>query len=385
LPGAAATLAVSATGATDYQWRFNGINLSGATNATLPIASVQATNCGYYVALAGNAAGWQPSQMAYLSLDYTYGGISPNGGGLVPFSNQTNSYFQGDIESCADGTEVNGSAYVMAGPQLDQMQPCGQLARVANGYYGSASQTRTVRTVAPGQSVYYRVDVYYTNSGTAYYQPSTVMSLTAGGGSFPVPSSYGLKFPGWWACEELEPTLEFATPTNLVLVAGETFSFTNQYWADTDYGIPTGYWRKDGNTIPGNFTTVGLMGASGYFLGVLTITNVQAADAGIYDLVVLGNEWIIGPKITVSIQTTNGFGLLKSPRWDGTNFACDLLGAASRSYVIQCSSNLVSWSNLATLSNINGTITFSNSPATDGAQFYRAWLQPAGGFVYFPY
>ena len=93
-------------------------------------------------------------------------------------------------------------------------------------------------------------------------------------------------------------------------------------------------------------------------------------------VVVLGNNWFIGPKTVLSIQITNGCGVFQSPRFPGTNFVCDLLGAAGRNYAIQWSTNLFDWKNFTTLSNFTGTITFTNTPALGGAQFYRARLQP---------
>jgi len=252
---------------------------------------------------------------------------------------------------------------------------------VANGYYGSSSLTRTVSTIAPGQNVYYQVVVIYTNSGIGYTQPSTVLNLTAGGGSFPTPSAYGLKFPAWWAGEGLEPVIETYfpnTPTNQVRMPGETFSLTNTYFAYTDYGTPTAQWRKNGSPIIGatNFPAISGGEGAGIFQSVLTITNVQPADAGIYDLVVIGNDWIVGPKTVLSIQITNGFGVFLSPRFGGTNFVCDLLGAAGRNYAIQWSTNLTDWHDFTTQYNSTGTITFSNTPALGSAQFYRGRLLP---------
>jgi hypothetical protein len=153
---------------------------------------------------------------------------------------------------------------------------------------------------------------------------------------------------------------------------------TNTYFAYTDYGRPTAQWRKDGNPIISatNFPAIVDGGLAGFFQGVLTITNVQPADAGIYDLVVYGNNWFVGPKTVLSIQITNGCGVFQSPRLPGTNFVCDLLGAAGRNYTIQWSTNLSDWNDLVTLTNVAGTITFTNTPGLGGAQFYRAKLQP---------
>jgi len=378
-PGNTATLTVTATGATSFQWRFNGADISGATTSTLQIPNAQTTNSGYYMAVAENATGWVPSQMAWLS-------VVSGSGGVVPFSNKANNYFQGQVCDPMGNPVTNGSAQVVAGPALDQMQPVGQSLAVANGYYGFSFTTQTVPTVAPGQNVYYSVVVTYTNSGYGYTQPSTVLNLIAGGGSFPTPSAYGLKFPAWWAGEGLEPVIVTYfpnTPTNQVRIPGETFSLTNSYFAYTDYGTPTAQWRKNGSPIAcaTNFPNIspGYDGGhivAGIFQSVLTITNVQPADAGIYDLVVIGNDWIVGPKTVLSIQITNGFGVFLSPRFGGANFVCDLLGAAGRNYAIQWSTNLTDWHNFTTQYNSTGTITFSNTPALGSAQFYRAWLQP---------
>lgn len=210
---------------------------------------------------------------------------------------------------------------------------------------------------------------------------STVLNLTAGGGSFPTPSSYGLKFPGWWYGEGLEPKIDDYypnTPTNQLRVSGETFGLTNTYFAYTDYGRPTAQWRKNGIPIIGatSFPAIVDYGVAGYFQGVLMITNAQPADAGIYDLVVIGNDWIVGPKTTLSIQTSNGPGVFVSPRKSGSRFVCDLLGATGRNYTIQWSWDLSSWNDLVTLSNATGTATFTNTPLSAYKRYYRAKLLP---------
>lgn len=376
VPSNNATMVVAATGATAYQWRFDGLDIQSATNSILEITNAQSTNSGYYMALAQNNTGWVPSQLAYLAV------VGSNG--IVPLSNiDDTNYFDGQAP------EDSTLAQVVAGPELDQMQLVqnGDLyeASVTNGYFDLADYVYIgtnprpilinyvpVSTVSPGQTVYYSVSITIQNTGFgAYTQPSTVMRLVAGGDNYPVPSSYGLKFPDW--PEWPEPTLYESPATNQLLVAGGTLSFTNGYGAYDDFGIPTVQWRKDGNNIPGatNFVYSGSYGQS-----VFTMTNLQASDAGVYDTIIYGNDWEVSPRIYISIQTSNGPGVFQNPSYNGTNFICTLLGAQGRNYQLQGSTNLVNWVNLETLANVTGTITFTNSSNLGDMQFYRTMLLP---------
>jgi hypothetical protein len=374
-PGNTATFSVTATGATGYQWRFNGTNINGGTSSALQVPSAQAANAGYYMVVARNETGWVPSQMAYLSVaDPVLGG-----NGTVPLSNQGNSSAQacyqfGDFSTY--GQPINGgSARTVAGPALDQMQSVGSGVTVNNGYFNGPA--RNVPTVAPGETVYYRVDVSYSYSGHSYTQRSTVLKLVAGGGLYPTPSAASLRFPLW--PEWPEPWYEAAlsSPTNQLRVPGETVTLSNYCYGYGDFGIPKIQWRKDGVSItpPLNFADFSSSSYT-YFScnNGFTITNLQLADAGIYDAAIFGDNWLTTPRISLSIQVTNGPGVLRSPRMCGTDFVCDLEGAASRSYTIQWSADLSTWNDLRTLSNATGTVTFTNALPPEARRFYRTVL-----------
>jgi len=277
------------------------------------------------------------------------------------------------------------------------MQPVGALVhyrvspasnRFYNGYFNAPDQSafnntsdKFITTFAPGQAYYYSVVVNYTNYGIATMQPSTVLKLVAGTNGLPAPSNYGLKFPGWIPAETTtDPWLGYPnSPTNQLRVTGETFSLTNSYSAYTDYGLPVFQWRKDGVLIgsPQSFIPdVNSPQATANGTIILTITNAQPSDAGVYDVDVRGNLWFIGEKIYVSIQTTNGQGVFQDPKFINQNFVCDLVGAAGRNYKVQQSTNLVNWSDLVTLSNLAGTVTFTNLLSSTGERFYRTVLLP---------
>ena len=70
LTGTTATFAVSLTGTAPftYQWRFNGVNIPGATNHPLVIPNAQAVNEGLYSVVVANAAGSVTSTNASLTL-----------------------------------------------------------------------------------------------------------------------------------------------------------------------------------------------------------------------------------------------------------------------------------------------------------------------------
>ncbi len=62
--GSAASLSVVATGSPTYQWRKNGANVAGATNATLPFAALAAADTASYDVVLTNATGSVTSNAA---------------------------------------------------------------------------------------------------------------------------------------------------------------------------------------------------------------------------------------------------------------------------------------------------------------------------------
>ncbi len=386
-PGTTVTFTCSATGADSLQWRQNGVDIAGATNATLTISNAQTSHRGYYVAIARNTAGWVPSQMAYLNVT--------SGGGIVPFSNVANGgyaprvkypYEVGGIQSW-DTLVTNGVAQLMAGPELDLLQTVQDAwwdftwnDPWDRGLFDDANYA--VQSVAPTQTVYYQIRVTYPQT-PGFVQYSTTLKLIAGGGAQPAPSSDGLQFYTWpeWPSpmffNNFNPPA--ATPYNSnspwmeLRVASETTALKVRFsdWAGTIQ------WRKDGSPIAGATNFTAQPGPWGYYAPQLVITNTRPEDAGVYDLVINdGFSQGISPRISVSVQTQNGVGIFQSPRQSGSQFLADFIGAAGRNYMVECSTNLVNWTNLLTLTNTTGTLVFSNSIPPDGNLFYRSRLLP---------
>jgi len=372
-PGGTVIFSVGATGAASFQWRHNGADISGATNATLTCTNLQTTNSGYYLAIAKNATGWTPSQMAYLNVT--------SGGGVVPFSNATNTgsyplvkyvYGAGPFGVLV----TDGIAQLMAGPELDQLQPVPD-AWWDFSWYGPAYAGQfddvdyAVSTVAPAQKVFYQVRINYPQAPTIT-QYSSVLSLVAGGGAQPTPSIGALEFPYW---PEWPTTFDNAyTPWAQLRVAGESTSLKIRLY---DFN-PAIQWRKDGKAIAGatNFVVNFGWGAQ---TPALVITNMQPEAAGVYDLVVQSGyfgSWGISPRISVSVQAQGGAGIFQSPRQSGNQFFADFVGAAGRNYAVECSTNLANWTDLLTLTNTTGALVFSNNIPPEGNLFYRSRLLP---------
>jgi len=76
-PGATVAFTVDATGAPplSYQWRKDGVDLPGATDQTLLLTAVSASDVGVYSVLLANGLGTRPSAQVVLEIDPTFAKI----------------------------------------------------------------------------------------------------------------------------------------------------------------------------------------------------------------------------------------------------------------------------------------------------------------------
>jgi hypothetical protein len=117
-------------------------------------------------------------------------------------------------------------------------------------------------------------------------------------------------------------------------------------------------WTKDGNVIAGATDDR------------ITINNAQLGDGGVYVGTVTNSAGAASTTdamlTVVQMQTvSSGF----SP--DGT-FQLTVSGAPGPGYAVDGSTNLIDWFNIALLTNVDGTIQFTDSSSTNYPQlFYR--------------
>ena len=115
--GTTVTLAVAtiAQPPLSYQWRLNGTNIAGATNATLTLANVQAVNAGSYSVLVSNGHGNVASSTARLT-------ITPAAPTIVAQPSNENVFF-GDgaaFTVAARGTEPLAYQWQFNGANIDR-------------------------------------------------------------------------------------------------------------------------------------------------------------------------------------------------------------------------------------------------------------------------
>jgi uncharacterized protein YdaL len=226
--GTTATFSVTASGTAplSYQWEFGGANISGATNATLSLASVQTNNAGTYTVTVTNPYG-STSASAVLTVLAPAGNIAP----AITAQPQNSTNAVGTAASfsvTATGTAPLHYQWRLGGANIS----------------GATSATYTISSVKNSSAGSYTVVV----TNIAGSVTSTAATLTVG----TAPSING------------QPRSQSVNP-------GRSVSF-NVFASGTS---PLHYqWRFNGTNIA-NATS------NNY-----TLTDAQAANAGAYSVVV---------------------------------------------------------------------------------------------------
>jgi hypothetical protein len=222
--GTIATFGASASGSgpLSYQWQFNGVNITGATDSNLTLNNVQPNDAGNYRVVVTNSAGSVTSVVAVLTV-----GLPPS----IASQPQSRTNLVGSaaaFDVAADGTALLTYQWRFNGADIA----------------GATGLNVTIGSVQASDAGNYSVLV--TNAAGSV--TSAVAILTV------------------WV-----PAAITAQPQSRTNVVGTSAGFT----VSVSGSAPFGYqWQFNGSNIPG------ATGAS------LTIGNVQTSDAGNYSVVV---------------------------------------------------------------------------------------------------
>jgi alpha-tubulin suppressor-like RCC1 family protein/Zn-dependent metalloprotease len=287
-----------------YQWQFNGVNLSGATNDTLTLTNLQFSQAGAYRLVAGNSYGVVSSKPAKLvvtiplgeALDATNRVWTTSGN--APWYGQTNTTHDG-VDAARSGDIGNIQETIL------------QTTLVTN-WSGRCIFWWKVSSEEYFDTLEFRVNgVAQTNiSGEVDWQQCSV-PVPAGTNvlqwRYSKDATYGSGQDAGWVDQfsfRVDPPVITAQPTNLAVSWGTTAQFRV---TATNYPPLAYRWWRNGTTPVGNNTSI------------LTLTGVQDADAASYTVVVTN----VGGSVTSSpaILTVIDWPIITSQPASRTNVA----------------------------------------------------------------
>jgi len=285
--GATSVFTVQASGAPPlaYQWQFDGGPITDATNFTLTLAGLGATNQGTYSVLVSDSSGTTPSQDASLTV-------------LLPPSILT----QPASQTVPAGAVVTLSVAAIGGMPLSYQWFLNNTP-LSNGgaFTGSATSNLTISGVSGAQAGSYYVTVSNTTS-TATSQ-TAVVALIA-------PSYIAYTNAGMVYAQNFDPlpdpgagTVDTANP---VTINGVTYALSNPF----DFAYPV--------SAPGG-GGLGLTNLAGWYgwAGLIAKFGASAGDQ------TTGGDISFGP--TTSASTNRSLGLLATGTTGATAFAARIL------------------------------------------------------------
>lgn len=225
--GSSVTFTSSATGTATvlYQWRKNGADIPGATNSSLSLANVQASDAATYTVVASDANGSTPSVAVTLTLS----------GGVAPFI----------ITPPSNVSAQAGTAAIFLASVGGTPVPTVQWRKGGFDLPGATNLQLTLNAVTAADAAVYTL-----------VARNPVGSVTSAGGTLTV------IYP--------PPTIT-TQPQGASVLAGGTATFVV-----VAASIPevTYQWRRDGVPLPGAT------------LAALALTNIQSAQGGRYSVIV---------------------------------------------------------------------------------------------------
>ena len=407
--GTTATFSVVASGDAplSYQWRKNGGNLTIATNSSLVLNAVQLSDAGNYDVVVSNPAGSATSSVATLravvplqiqqqptnvtinagsnvvfSVSATGTGTLRyqwlfNGNGITNNPSATNaslsltnvqlanngSYAVTVSDDVSSITSSNASLVVKVRPAITQQPASLTLAAGATANFSiSATGTFPLGYRWRKGSTYFpdAIGLFSLNSNTCFFSLTNVQASDAASYNVAITNVAGAPAAGLSANAYLTVV---TPPADQTAAAGSNVTFAANA---TSAALLQFRWQFNGSDISGATNTT------------LTLTNVQSGNAGIYSVVVTVVNVTVPPATFSATLTIPSPTLLSQPQFLANgSFQLRLEGTPNRSYFIDISSNMTSWSNLTTLAYTNGQMPFTDATTTNSAQrFYRARLAP---------
>jgi Leucine-rich repeat (LRR) protein len=400
--GANAPFTVGATGLAPlaYQWRFNGVNVVGATNSNLTITNIQPVNAGNYTVVVSNSLGSATSSVAVLTV------LLPPTIILQPTSRTNVAGTDATFSVAGTGTPAPGYQWQFNGANINSGTAANLLVssvQAGNGGNYTAIVTNLVGSVTSSVAV---LTVWLPPAiGT---QPSSRTNLIGTTASFFVnatgtaPLNYQWQFNGGniggangpsLILDSVQPSATGNYAVVITNVAGavtssiaaltvwvppaittQPLSRTNVTGTDATFSVAaTGtpsvsyQWQFNGNNIPGATTSA------------FTVNNVQLSSAGNYAVVVTNSAGLISS--AVATLTVWAPPAISAPPASTTNLAgtsatfnINATGTAPLSYQWQFNGTPISGATTSSL-------TLNNIQLSDAGNYTVAITNVAGSLT----
>jgi DNA-binding beta-propeller fold protein YncE len=393
-PASFTTVAVG----TAYQWQFNGNNINGATNSAYSIASVADANVGSYACIITGTNGALATSPATLTLTGPPS-IVAQPQSLTVTQNQSAAFSVTPAGttplSCQwlfNSAPISGATATNYTVINAQSTNAGSYSVVITNSLGSVTSfvaTLTVLlppsitaqpqslTVTQNQSAAFSVtpagttplscqwlfDSAPISGATATnYTVIYAQSTNAGSYSVVITNSLGSVTSFVATLTVLLPPSITAQPQSLTVTQSQNAAFSVTPAGTTPLSCQ---WLFNSAPIAGATATN------------YTVTNAQSTNAGSYSVVVTNT---VG-SITSSVATLTVI-VPAQPYFDSLSLLADgslqlnMSGLANTNYVLEFTSDWVSWSNLCTLYGTNGGGSWVDPCATNSERFYRLRLGP---------
>jgi formylglycine-generating enzyme required for sulfatase activity len=321
-PGKAASFSVQAGGTAPltYQWRKNGVPVSGATAGTYSIASAQSTHAANYDVVVSNVAGSVTSAFATLTLNTPVTitaqpvGVAVNPGAPAAFSVAASGTAPLAYQWSRNGTAIAGATDATYTVAATQSVDAGSYSVVVSNVVGSMPSNAALLSlnqapvltlqpsdgaVNPGGSLSFSVGATGTAPLTYQWRKGGVNIAGATASAYTVLNAQASDAGAYDAvvsnvagsATSSAATLTLHTPVSItthpgsrdvVLSSGTTFSVTAAGTAPLRY-----QWRRNGTAIAGAT-------AAGYSIGA-----AQNKDAGDYDVEVTNSTGSVWSSVAV--------------------------------------------------------------------------------------
>ncbi len=408
LTPASFTVAAFSSNPLAYQWQFNGQVISGATNATYAIPSLQPTNDGQYSVTVTDTVGVVPGGAARLNVVlHPVFTLQPTNRTVIIVTNTVSTTFTNAATSITpityqwrlNGANLTGATNKSLVVTNVQLSHAGDYSVVATDSYGSITGATATLTVyqAPVMTQQPQSQIIALG-GTASFTaaasgtlPMTfrwrrngagIITNTVNGNTnlFAAANvttnglyNVGIANVGGPAVGGAQSGLSsnaylyvMAPPTNQAVNLGGNATFST---APQGPVTPIGYqWQFKG----GNLASA--TNAS------LSLTNVQTSDQGDYSVLVsvTTNAAVPPAAFTASLQVLLPQPTLSNPRVNpNRSFQFVLQGPVNQNYALEISPNLTNWTTLTNLTATNASMPYLDLSATNATQrFYRVRSVP---------